>query len=109
MKRIMWWLRIFSPACPFLFLEIDRITKNRAIIAGEYTLSPHFLSFVIPFEMVLGIGIVLIALCAIFYCVPWVLHKTPFEFRRYFFDGVDPEISHATPRSENPILPRSLY
>ncbi len=84
MKWILLWLRVFTPAYPFLFLEIDHLTKNRAIATGEYTLSPHFLSFAMPVELLIGIEILLIAMFAVFYCAPWVIFKTLFEFRKYF-------------------------
>lgn len=86
MKRVLWWLRVFLPAYPFLFLEIDRITKYRAVVAGEYTLSPHFLSLAIPIEILIGIEIVLVGMFAIFYCASWMSFKTRFSFRKYLFE-----------------------
>ncbi len=85
-KKVWIWLRIFAPVFPFLFLEIDRITKNHAIVTGKYIFSPHFLSFAISIEILIGLEILLVAFFAVFYCAPCIFFKTRFEFKKYFFE-----------------------
>lgn len=85
MKKFWIWLRVFIPVYPFLFLEIDHITKNHALAAGKYTLSPHFLLFAIPIEILIGLEVILIALFGVFWCIPWVLWRTRFSYMQYLY------------------------
>lgn len=58
-------------ACVFVFLVVDRITKIGAVASTNYSASPHFLSFAVPLNLLIGIAMLLISIFILLALISW--------------------------------------